>query len=258
MHPRGEADALLHHDQRSRAVIEARSLSKQFGSVVAVRDVSLVARDGRITGLLGPNGAGKSTTLRMLYTVLTPGGGDALIDGVSAVREPLEARRRMGVLPHSAGIYPHLSARENLLYFGALHGLDRRQRAARAAELIALLEMEEFADRPARGFSQGERLRTALARALIHAPRNLVLDEPTNGLDVMAVRALRRLLQQLRDAGHCVLFSSHVMQEVSALCDEVVVIAQGMVLEQGTPEEIRVRTGAASLEEAFVRLIGSR
>ena len=238
-------------------MIEARQLEKRFGRVTAVREVSLHAADGRITGLLGPNGAGKSTTLRMLYTVLAPDRGDALIDGYSAVREPLAARARLGVLPHGAGIYPNLTARENILYFGALQGLKRAARRARAAELVELLEMEEFADRRARGFSQGERVRTALARALVHSPRNLVLDEPTNGLDVMAVRALRRLLLQLRNAGHCVLFSSHVMQEVSALCDEVVVIAHGVVLEHGTPEQIRARTGAASLEEAFVRLIGA-
>ena len=238
-------------------MIEARQLEKRFGRVTAVREVSLHAADGRITGLLGPNGAGKSTTLRMLYTVLAPDRGDALIDGYSAVREPLAARARLGVLPHGAGIYPNLTARENILYFGALQGLKRAARRARAAELVELLEMEEFADRRAHGFSQGERVRTALARALVHSPRNLVLDEPTNGLDVMAVRALRRLLLQLRNAGHCVLFSSHVMQEVSALCDEVVVIAHGVVLEHGTPEQIRARTGAASLEEAFVRLIGA-
>ena len=238
-------------------MIEAQRLEKHFGAVAAVREVSLRAVDGRITGLLGPNGAGKSTTLRMLYTVLRPDGGDALIDGCSALREPLAARARLGVLPHGAGIYPNLTARENILYFGALQGMRRAARRARVAELVKLLEMEEFADRPARGFSQGERVRTALARALVHSPRNLVLDEPTNGLDVMAVRALRRLLLQLRDAGHCVLFSSHVMQEVSALCDEVVVIAHGVVLEHGTPEQIRARTAAASLEEAFVRLIGA-
>ena len=238
-------------------MIEAQRLEKHFGAVTAVREVSLRALDGRITGLLGPNGAGKSTTLRMLYTVLAPDRGDALIDGCSVMREPLAARARLGVLPHGAGIYPNLTARENILYFGALQGLSRAARRARAAELVQLLEMEEFADRRARGFSQGERVRTALARALVHSPRNLVLDEPTNGLDVMAVRALRRLLLQLRDAGHCVLFSSHVMQEVSALCDEVVVIAHGVVLEHGTPDEIRGRTGAGSLEEAFVRLIGA-
>jgi sodium transport system ATP-binding protein len=206
---------------------------------------------------LGPNGAGKSTTLRILYTVLSPDSGDALIDGVSAVREPLEARRRIGVLPHSAGIYPNLTARENIAYFGELHGLSRSERDARTSQMISLLEMEEFADRRAKGFSQGQRVKTALARALIHRPRNILLDEPTNGLDVMAVRGLRRLLGKLRDEGHCVLFSSHVMQEIGALCDEVIVIAHGTVVASGTPEEIRGRTGEPSLEDAFVRLIGT-
>ncbi|HYC08333.1 MAG TPA: ATP-binding cassette domain-containing protein [Steroidobacteraceae bacterium] len=237
-------------------MIEAQQLSKRFGAVTAVHDVTLRAVDGRITGLLGPNGAGKSTTLRMLYTVLKPDAGDALIDGVSAVRAPESARARLGVLAHGAGIYPNLTARENILYFGALQGLSRAAARARAAELVTLLEMEPFADRRAHGFSQGERVKTALARALVHRPRNVVLDEPTNGLDVMAVRALRRVLLELRAAGHCVLFSSHVMQEVSAVCDEVAVIAAGRLLASGTPAEIRARTGAGSLEEAFVRLIG--
>ena len=238
-------------------MIEARGLVKRFGSVAAVDGVSLSAPDGRITGLLGPNGAGKSTTLRMLYTVVAPDGGDAWVDGASVVAAPLEARRRMGVLPHGAGLYPNLTARENILYFGSLHGLTRVGRRARTQELIGQLEMEEFADRPAKGFSQGQRVKTALARALVHRPRNVLLDEPTNGLDVMTVRTLRRLLRQLRDQGHCVLFSSHVMQEVAALCDALIVIAQGKVVATGTPETLREQTGADSLEEAFVRLVGS-
>jgi sodium transport system ATP-binding protein len=236
-------------------MIEARQLSKHFGAVHAVRAVTLSARDGRITGLLGPNGAGKSTTLRMLYTVLKPDDGDALIDGISAVRAPLEAARRLGVLTHGAGIYPNLTARENILYFAALHGLPAGAARERTAALIQLLEMQEFAERRGKGLSQGERVKTALARSLVHRPRNLILDEPTNGLDVMAVRSLRRLLQALRDEGHCVLLSSHVMQEVSALCDEVVVIGAGTVIACGTPEEIRARTGTGALEDAFVQLI---
>jgi sodium transport system ATP-binding protein len=238
-------------------VIEANNLSKRFGAVTAVRDVSLRAADGRITGLLGPNGAGKSTTLRILYTVLAPDSGDALIDGTSVVSAPLEARRNIGVLPHSAGVYQHLSARENILYYGALHGLAKATREARADELIALLEMQDFATRPAKKLSQGQKMKTALARALIHKPRNVLLDEPTNGLDVMAVRGLRNLLVKLRDDGHCVLFSSHVMQEVAALCDDVVVIAHGGVVASGTPDAIRERTGQSNLEEAFVQLIGT-
>jgi sodium transport system ATP-binding protein len=238
-------------------VIEANNLAKRFGAVEAVRDVSLRAADGRITGLLGPNGAGKSTTLRILYTVLAPDSGDAFIDGTSIVKSPLEARRNIGVLPHSAGVYQHLSARENILYYGALHGLARADREARADELIALLDMHDFATRPAKKLSQGQKMKTALARALIHRPRNVLLDEPTNGLDVMAVRNLRGLLVRLRDEGHCVLFSSHVMQEVAALCDDIVVIAHGSVVASGSPEAIRERTGQSSLEEAFVQLIGT-
>ena len=239
-------------------MIEAEHLNKRFDTVVAVRDLSLRACDGRITGLLGPNGAGKSTSLRILYTVLRPDSGDALIDGHSVVRTPLAAARRIGVLPHGAGIYANLTARENILYFGALQGLTRAAARTRAQELVKLLAMDEFADRRARGFSQGQRVKTALARALVHRPQNLLLDEPTNGLDVMAVRNLRALLVSLRDAGHCILFSSHVMQEVSALCDEIVVIAHGTVLAAGTPEQIRSRAGAATLEDAFVGLTGER
>jgi sodium transport system ATP-binding protein len=238
-------------------VIEAHNLAKRFGPIEAVRNVSLRAADGRITGLLGPNGAGKSTTLRMLYTVLTPDSGDAFIDGTSIVRAPLEARRNIGVLPHSAGVYQHLSARENILYYGALHGLARADREARADELIALLEMQDFATRPAKKLSHGQKMKTALARALVHRPRNVLLDEPTNGLDVMAVRNLRNLLVRLKGEGHCVLFSSHVMQEVAALCDDVVVIAHGNVVASGSPDAIRERTGQSNLEEAFVQLIGT-
>ncbi len=237
-------------------MIEARALVKRFGTVTAVNGVTLRAGDGRITGLLGPNGAGKSTTLRMLYTVLTPDGGDAWVDGVSIRTDPLEARRRMGVLPHGAGLYPNLTARENIEYFGTLHGLTRGVRRARAEELIERLEMQPFADRPAKGFSQGQRVKTALARALVHQPRNVLLDEPTNGLDVMAVRTLRRLLAELRAEGHCILFSSHVMQEVAALCDELIIIAAGTVIVQAPPQELQARAGTASLEEAFVRLAG--
>lgn len=222
-----------------------------------MRELSLQARDGAITGVLGPNGAGKSTTLRMLCTLIAPDSGDAWIDGAHTVKEALEARRRIGALTHDAGLYPHLTARENILYFARLHGLSRDEGERRAAALIERLEMDAFADRRAKGYSQGQRLKTALARALVHEPRNVMLDEPTNGLDVMAVRNLRQMLRQLRDAGHCVLFSSHVMQEVSALCDVVVVIAHGRVVAHGTPDELREATGRESLEEAFVQLIGT-
>ena len=238
-------------------MIEARRLAKRFGAVQAVREVSFSAPDGRITGLLGPNGAGKSTSLRMVCTVMRPDTGVALIDGVDVAADPLAARRRIGVLSHAAGLYPHLTGRENVLYFGELHGMARAERERRADELIEMLDMRDCASRRAKGFSQGQRLKTALARALVHGPRNVVLDEPTNGLDVMAVRSLRELLARLRAAGHCVLFSSHVMQEVAALCDEVVVIAHGAAVAAGTTATLIERSGESGLEDAFVRLIGS-
>jgi sodium transport system ATP-binding protein len=237
-------------------MIRVEGLARSFGAVRAVDGVAFEAKDGRITGLLGPNGAGKSTTLRILYTVLRPDAGTAAVDGIDVVTDPLGVRRRIGVLPHAAGIYPQLTARENIAYFGRLHGLADDALDARVAALLEELEMGAIADRRAKGFSQGERIKVALARALVHQPRNLLLDEPTNGLDVMATRALRALILRLREAGHCVLFSSHVMQEVAALCDEVVIVHHGRVAAAGTPEALRARTGAASLEDAFVAAIG--
>ena len=237
-------------------MIRVEGLTRSFGAVRAVDGVGFEARDGRITGLLGPNGAGKSTTLRVLYTVLRPDSGSASVDGVDVVADPLGARRRIGVLPHGAGIYPQLTARENIAYFGRLHGLGEDALADRIEALIADLEMGTIADRRAKGFSQGERIKVALARALVHAPGNLLLDEPTNGLDVMATRALRALMLRLREAGHCILFSSHVMQEVAALCDEIVIVDKGRVVAAGTPEALRDRFRSATLEDAFVSAIG--
>jgi sodium transport system ATP-binding protein len=237
-------------------MIRVEGLTRSFGVVRAVDGVGFEAPDGRITGLLGPNGAGKSTTLRVLYTVLRPDGGSASVDGVDVIADPLAARRRIGVLPHGAGIYPQLTARENIAYFGRLHGIDGDALSARIEALLADLEMEAIADRRAKGFSQGERIKVALARALVHGPKNLLLDEPTNGLDVMATRALRALMLRLREAGHCILFSSHVMQEVAALCDEIVIVDKGRVVAAGTPDALRARFGSASLEDAFVSAIG--
>lgn len=237
-------------------MIRVEQLAKRFGTVQALHDVSFEAADGRITGLLGPNGAGKSTTLRILYTVLRPDRGRAWIDDADVLADPLAARRASGVLPHSAGIYPHLTARENVAFYGRLHGLPGAALDRRLDELIAGLGMQDFADRRAKGFSQGQRTKVALARALVHAPRNVLLDEPTNGLDVLATRALRELILGLKAAGHCVLFSSHVMQEVAALCDDVVIIDHGRVVGCGTAAAIRGRFGGATMEEAFVSALG--
>jgi len=237
-------------------MIHVEGLSRSFGAIRAIDGVGFEARDGRITGLLGPNGAGKSTTLRVLYTVLRPDAGKASVDGIDVIRDPLAARRAIGVLPHSAGIYPQLTARENIAYFGALHGLSGETLARRVDELMVDLDIGDCAGRRAKGFSQGQRVKVALARALVHKPQNLLLDEPSNGLDVMATRALRALILALRAAGHCVLFSSHVMQEVAALCDDIVIIDHGRVVAAGTPEELLAQFHAVTLEDAFVAAIG--
>ena len=237
-------------------MIAVEGLAKSFGNVQAVANVSFEARDGRITGLLGPNGAGKSTTLRMLYTVLRPDSGHALVDGIDVVAQPLEARRRIGVLPHSAGLYPNLTGRANIEYYGRLHGLSGKTLDRQVTALIDSLGIGEFVDRRAKGYSHGERTRVALARALLHEPRNVLLDEPSSGLDVMATRALRQQIKDLRDAGCCVLFSSHVMQEVAALCDHIVIIGAGSVVAAGTPDSLREQCGGITdLEEVFVRLL---
>jgi sodium transport system ATP-binding protein len=234
-------------------MIRVEQLSKEFGAVQALSDVSFEAHDGRITGLLGHNGAGKSTTLRILSTVLRPDAGHAVVDGHDCVEAPLRVRGSLGVLPHASGLYAHLTGRENIRYYGKLHGLQGAELDRMTGELIERLGLGTVADRRAKGYSQGERLKVALARALVHQPRTIILDEPTNGLDVNAVRMLRELIRQLRASGRCVLFSSHVMQEVAALCDDIVIISHGCVVVRGTPAEILAATGAADLEEAFVR-----
>jgi sodium transport system ATP-binding protein len=238
-------------------MIEVQGIHKQFGSVVAVDDVSFRAEDGLVTGLLGPNGAGKTTSLRVISTLIAPDRGRASVDGLDCTTQSLEARRKMGVLPDARGLYPRLTAREHLAYFGELHGLSGELLARRSAELMKLLELDAVADRRVEGFSNGERTKVALCRALVHDPPNVLLDEPTNGLDVMSTRAVRTLIKRLREQGRCVLFSSHVMQEVAALCDRIVVIAHGRVVADGTADELRERTGQPNLEDAFVQVIGS-
>jgi sodium transport system ATP-binding protein len=242
-------------------MIEVDALRKSFvtrgGSIRAVDGVSFRARDGEITGLLGPNGAGKTTTLRMLYTLMRPDEGRVLVDGLDPGAQPSDVRRRLGVLPDARGVYKRLTARENIAYFGRLHGMDDAAITARVERLVAALGMQDFIDRRTEGFSQGQRTKTAIARALVHDPRNVVLDEPTNGLDVMTTRSLRHFLHELKAEGRCVLFSSHIMQEVAALCDRIVVIARGRVVAQGTPDQLRAQTGQQNLEDAFVQVIGS-
>lgn len=239
-------------------MIEVSGLRKTFGAVVAVDDVSFAAPDGQITGLLGPNGAGKSTTLRMLYGLMAPEAGEVTVDGLDVRRDPQAAQARIGALPDTHSLYPRLSGRENIHYFARLRQLSRSVAEARTAEFIRLLEMGDFVDRRAKGYSHGERSRVLLARALVHEPGNVLLDEPTNGLDVMSTRRMRELIRELRARGCAVLFSSHIMQEVSLLCDRIVIIAAGRVVAAGPPDTIRETAGCDDLEDAFVRLTGPR
>jgi len=233
-------------------MIKVNEITKSFGDVKAVKSISFTAPDNQITGLLGPNGAGKSTTIRMLSTLIKPDQGEAIIDGFNVATQPLSARSQLGILSHNAGIYPRLTAIENIKFFGSMSGLDKTLLNTRVDELIEMLEMQSFAKRKADGFSQGQRTKVALARALVHKPKTLLLDEPTNGLDVMATRSLRKLIKNLKADGHCILFSSHIMQEVAALCDHIVIISDGRITMQGSIEEIKINTQQTDLEEAFV------
>jgi sodium transport system ATP-binding protein len=238
-------------------MIRVQNLSKSFGKVKAVQGVSFDAPDGQITGLLGPNGAGKSTTLRMLYTLLKPDSGSAQVDGFDVRKDPLEVQRRIGVLADARGLYPRLTTRENIRYYGRLHGLGGQSLETKIDSMLEMLDMGSIADRQTEGFSTGEKLKVGIARALIHDPKNVLLDEPTNGLDVVSTRAMRQFILRLREDGKCVLFTSHIMQEVAVLCDQIVIISQGVVSASGTSDDLRRQTGQDSLEDAFVAAIGS-
>jgi sodium transport system ATP-binding protein len=241
-------------------MIRVEGMSKSFGKrgeVHAVRNVSFLAPDGQITGLLGPNGAGKTTLLRMLATLIVPDEGAASVGGLDIVRDRYAVREAIGVLSDARGLYPRLTARENIRYYGKLHGLAGAGLETRIATLLHTLGLDALADRRTQGFSQGERMKVAIARALVHDPQTILLDEPTNGLDIMSVRALREQLRLLRGAGKCVLFSSHVMQEVAALCDRIVILGAGRVVAAGTAAELTAWSGAATLEDAFVALLGT-
>lgn len=239
-------------------MIEIDTLYKAFGNVHALNGLSLTARDGRVTGLIGPNGAGKTTAFRVVYGLLAPDTGRARVDGIDVADDRLAVQRRLGVLPDVRGLYRRLTAREHIRYYGRLHGLDGPDLEDKIDALIQRLGMTEFADRRARGYSRGQELKVALGRALVHDPPNLILDEPTNGLDVVSSRAVRDLIRELREAGRCILLSSHIMTEVSALCDHLVMIADGAVIAEGTPDALRRQTGADDLEDVFVAaLVGA-
>jgi len=244
-------------------MIEVSGLCKRFvqgrgrkaRTVQAVDRVSWTAADGAITGLLGPNGAGKTTTLRIVAGLIEADQGQVRVDGIDVASRPREALARMGVLSDARGLYPRLTARENIVYYGRLQGMGAVAADGRAEALAAMLEMQALLDRRTEGFSQGERMKTALARALVHDPANIILDEPTNGLDVLATRSLRDTLRRLRDEqGKCIVFSTHIMQEVERLCDRVVVVSHGRTVADGSVAELRARTGIDDFEEAFVQL----
>lgn len=238
-------------------MINVQRLSKSFKEVQALDNLSFSAPDGQITGLLGPNGAGKTTCLRIIYGLLKSEQGEALINGIDANQEPINARRQIGIFPDKFGLYERLTVREQIRYFAQLHGLNGTELEQRTELVINQLDMSSLADRKSAGFSQGQRMKVALAQALVHNPKHLILDEPSRGLDVMSTRILRDILREQRAQGTCILFSSHVMQEVAALCDRVVVMAKGRVAAEGTPQELCELTGESALEEAFVKIIGS-
>ena len=238
-------------------MIKVSNLHKSFGKVKAVRGISFEVQDGEITGLLGPNGAGKTTTLRMLYSLLPPDEGEIRIDGLDPTRDAMAIKHTLGVVPDSRGLYTRMSARENISYYGKLHGMSARDISSRIDELVETLDMADFIERRTEGFSQGQRVKVAIARAMVHRPQTVLLDEPSNGLDVMSTRASRRYILGLKEAGHSVILSTHIMQEVAALCDRIIIIANGQIAADGSAQELLEKSGCDSLEDAFVHLIGS-
>jgi sodium transport system ATP-binding protein len=238
-------------------MIKVCNLSKKIGDVQALNNLSFEAKDGQITGLLGPNGAGKTTCLRTVFGLLQADQGHAEIDGIDVAKSPIDAKQKLGLFPDPFGLYERLTPREYISYFAELNGLSRNDAKAATQKVLTQLHMDDIADRRCKGFSQGQRMKTALAQAIVHQPTNIILDEPTRGLDVMSTRVLRDLLKELKNQGHCVLFSSHVMQEVAALCDQVIVMAEGKVVAVGSPDELCQQTGKDSLEDAFIQLIGT-
>ena len=238
-------------------MIRIENLVKHFGKLAAVDGISFSAKNGAITGLLGHNGAGKSTCLRVLYGLLKADSGKVLLDEIDVLQQPLLAQQRIGVMTDAHGLYPRLTAREHIAYFARLRGMPEAKIAQRSQLLLTQLGMQDIADRRATGYSQGEKMKVCLARALVHDPQNIIMDEPTNGLDVMTTRSVRSILYELKAANKCVLLSSHIMQEVSALCDEVIVIAGGKALYQGGLEQLLAHTKESNLEDAFVNMTGA-
>ncbi|GJM42180.1 MAG: ABC transporter ATP-binding protein [Ardenticatenaceae bacterium] len=240
-------------------MIEIKNLKKYYGddnSIKAVDDVSFTCPDGQITGLLGPNGAGKTTTLRMISGLIKPMAGTVIVDSHDVTHDPRGVRQALGVQADMNGVYPRLTPREQFRYYGRFYGLKGEKLESRIQAIIDELNMEEIAERRAEGFSRGQRQKIVLGRALIHNPPNIIMDEPTNGLDVMAVRDTRNSIRALRDQGRCVLFSTHYMDEAERLCDNIAIIVNGKIVASGTPAALMQETGKDNLEDAFVLLAG--
>ena len=240
--------------------VETRGLRKSYvdperGQVDALCGLDLVCHWGEVYGLLGPNGAGKTTTLRILGTLLEPTAGTARVAGADVSSEPLEVRRRIGYLSASTGLYPRLTGRETLAYFGRMHGLDKQALVLRIEELTAAFGLAEFLDRRCEGLSTGQRQRVNIARAVLHDPRVLILDEPTTGLDILATSDMIEFIASRRESGTCVLFSTHVLSEAERLCDRLGIIDHGRLLAEGTVDELRAETGREFLDEVFQVLV---
>lgn len=239
-------------------MISVRNIAKSYGKVQAVKDVSFEAADGKITTFLGVNGSGKTTTLRAVSGLLKADKGSVIVDGISVFENSLAAQAKLGIFPDVFGLYTRLTTREHLSYFGELHGIKGHQLEQAIAEVSKLLNMDDILERRTAGFSQGQRMKVALARAILHKPRNIVLDEPTRGLDIMNIRLLRHILYKLRDDGHCVLLSSHVMAEVEAISEHIVIIADGVICAKGSPKDLVAQSGENNLEDAFVKITSQK
>lgn len=238
-------------------MIEIKGLKKSFGKVDAVKGISFNVNEGEIVGLLGENGAGKTTTLRMIATMLKPTDGNCSVNGYDILKESEKVRGEIGILfGGEVGLYDRLTARENIRYFALLNGMDKRKAEENIDKLTKILEMGEYIDRKVGKFSRGMKQKVAIARSIVHDPSVMLFDEPTIGLDVTSTRIIQKFILKCKKENKAIIFSSHSMNEVEKLCDRVVIINKGEVVENGTIEELKEKYNNEDLEEVFVKLIG--